>query len=64
MTASANKLDINTASATELENLPGVGPVLAERIVAARPFKSADDLRNVKGIGSRKKYEQIRAYFN
>jgi competence ComEA-like helix-hairpin-helix protein len=64
MTASANKLDINTASATELENLPGVGPVLAERIVAARPFKSADDLRNVKGIGSGKKYEQIRAYFN
>jgi competence protein ComEA len=63
-TPSANKLDINTASVTELENLPGVGPVTAQNIIAARPFKSADDLRNVKGIGSGKKYEQIRAYFN
>jgi len=63
-TPSANKLDINTASVTELENLPGVGPVTAQSIIAARPFKSADDLRNVKGIGGGKKYEQIRAYFN
>jgi competence ComEA-like helix-hairpin-helix protein len=57
------KLDVNTASEAELENLPGVGPVLAERIIAARPFKSADDLRNVKGIGD-KKYEKLRPLFN
>ncbi len=57
------KLDVNAASAQELDALPGIGPVLAERIVAARPFKSADDLRRVKGIGA-KKYEKIRPFFN
>jgi competence protein ComEA len=61
--AGANKLDINTASEAEIEDLPGIGPVMAERIIAARPFKSADDLRNVKGIGD-KKYEKLRPYFN
>jgi competence ComEA-like helix-hairpin-helix protein len=61
--STGNKLDINTASQAELENLPGVGPVMAERIIEARPFKSADDLRNVKGIGD-KKYEKLRPYFN
>ena len=59
----AGKLDINTASSAELENLPGIGPVLAERIIAARPFKSADDLRKVKGIGDAR-YEKLRPYFN
>lgn len=57
------KLDVNTASPAELENIRGIGPALAERIIAARPFKSADDLQKVKGIGSSKKYEQIRPYF-
>ena len=57
------KLDINTASAAELENVPGIGPVLTQRITAARPFKSADDLQKVKGIGSGKKYEQLRPFF-
>jgi competence protein ComEA len=56
-------LDINTASEAEIEDLPGIGPVVAQRIIAARPFKSADDLRNVKGIGD-KKYEKLRPYFN
>ena len=58
----ATKLDVNTASLAELENVKGVGPVMAQRIIDARPFKSADELRNVKGIGS-KKYEQIRPFF-
>jgi competence protein ComEA len=44
-------LDINRASAGELMQLPGVGPTLSARIVAARPFASVDDLRRVKGIG-------------
>ena len=61
--AAGTKLDINTASEAELENLAGVGPVLAGRIIAARPFKSADDLHNVKGVGD-KKYEKLRPYFN
>jgi competence ComEA-like helix-hairpin-helix protein len=48
---------INRARAEELELLPGVGPSLAKRIVAARseggPFRSAADLARVKGVGKR-----------
>jgi competence protein ComEA len=58
------KLDVNTASLTELENVPGIGPSIAERIIEARPFKSADDLQRVKGIGAGKRYEKIRPFFN
>jgi len=58
------KLDVNTASQTELENVPGIGPSIAERIIEARPFKSADDLQRVKGIGAGKRYEKIRPFFN
>jgi len=56
------KLDVNTASQAELENVSGIGPVKAARIIEARPFKSADDLRNIKGIGD-KLYAKIRPYF-
>jgi len=45
------KVDINTATKAELETLPGVGPATANEIIAARPFKSVADLKNVKGIG-------------
>jgi DNA uptake protein ComE-like DNA-binding protein len=58
------KLDVNTASLAELENVPGIGPSIAERITEARPFKSADDLQRVKGIGPGKRYEKIRPFFN
>ena len=58
----AGKIDINTATEKELRTIPGVGPVTARRIIEARPFRSADDLRKVNGIGD-KKYEAIRAYF-
>lgn len=51
------KLDLNQATAADLEELPGVGPVLAERIVAWReqngPFASVGQLREVSGIGER-----------
>jgi competence ComEA-like helix-hairpin-helix protein len=57
------KLDINTATEKELRAVPGIGPVLMQRIIAARPFRSADDLKKVNGIGE-KNYEKIRPYFN
>jgi DNA uptake protein ComE-like DNA-binding protein len=57
------KFDVNSATEEQLETIPGVGPTLAERIIAARPFKSADDLRSVKGIGDAK-YAKIRPYFD
>jgi competence protein ComEA len=56
------RIDINTATEKELRMIPGVGPVMAARIVAARPFRSADDLKKVNGIGD-KKYAKIRPYF-
>ena len=56
------KLDINTASIEALQNVPGVGPATAKRIIAARPLKSADELSKVKGIGEAK-YKELRPYF-
>ena len=56
------KIDINTATEKELTTVPGIGHVMAARIIAARPFRSADDLKRVSGIGE-KKYAQIRPYF-
>lgn len=50
-------VNINTASESELDSLPGVGPAMAKRIVAERersPFSSVDDLLRVKGIGPAK----------
>ena len=49
-----DRVDLNTASMTELQKLPGVGPVAAGRIVAARPFGSVDDLQRVAGFGPAK----------
>jgi len=55
-------IDINTATEKELTTVPGIGHVMAARIIAARPFRSADDLKKVSGIGDRK-YAQSRPYF-
>ena len=55
-------LDLNTATEKELQSIKGIGPVLAGRIIAGRPYKTVDDLLKVKGIGS-KKLEKIRPYF-
>jgi competence ComEA-like helix-hairpin-helix protein len=56
------RIDINTATEKELKMIPGVGQVMASRIIAARPFRSADDLKKVSGIGD-KKFAKIRPYF-
>ncbi len=56
-------LNLNTADAESLQALPGIGPALAERIVAYRwehgPFQSVEDLLQVPGIGP-KRWERIR----
>ncbi|HEX8858914.1 MAG TPA: ComEA family DNA-binding protein, partial [Actinomycetes bacterium] len=50
-------IDLNTATAEQLDTLPGVGEVTANQIIAYRsehPFRSVDDLRQVPGIGDRR----------
>jgi competence protein ComEA len=57
-------IDINAADSAELVRIPGVGPVTAQSILAARadrPFASVDDLDRVRGIGP-KTLEKIRPY--
>lgn len=54
-TAGSGAVDLNAAGVAELEGLPGVGPVLAARIVEHRerhgPFRAVEDLQDVPGIG-------------
>ena len=55
--ATAPAVNVNTASATDLQKLPGVGPAMAARIIEYRDknggFKKLEDLMNVKGIGEK-----------
>ena len=63
--AAARQVDINTASAAELERLPELGPGLAQRIVEYRSqhrrFERVEDLMHVRGIGP-KKYKALESY--
>ncbi len=56
-TAAFAKVNINTATAQELTALPGIGPAKAEAIIKHReangPFKTVDELNDVKGIGNK-----------
>ena len=61
-TPELGRIDVNTATEKELRSVPGIGPVMAARIIAARPFRSAGDLKKVNGIGD-KNYAKIRPYF-
>jgi competence protein ComEA len=49
-TAAGQKVDINTAAKDDLDALPGIGPVKAQAIIEARPFKTIEDVMKVKGI--------------
>lgn len=57
-TGAAAKVDLNTATAEQLDTLPGIGPSTAAKIIADRtsngPFRTVDDLMRVPGIGSSK----------
>ena len=59
------QLSLNSVSVVDLCDLPGIGPVLAERIVKYReqkgPFQSLEELKEVKGIGD-KLYSRVSPY--
>lgn len=61
----SDKIDLNTATVEQLDELPGVGPSKAKEIIKYREknsgFESIEDLQNVKGIGP-KIFEKLRPY--
>jgi comEA protein len=62
-TASKTRININTASASELESLPRIGPKVAQRIVDFRTkngnFKKVEEIMKIQGIGE-KVFDQIK----
>ena len=62
-----NKININKATQTELETIPGVGPSTALKIIEYRNkngnFSSIEDIKNISGIGD-KKFENIKNYIS
>ena len=65
LAASPNAININTATAAELERIPHIGPKTAENIVQVRtdngPFRRAEHLMQVRGV-SEKRFIEIRPY--
>jgi competence protein ComEA len=63
----AGKVNLNTATVAQLEELPGIGPALAARIVEHRQkngaFKSVEDVMAVKGIGE-KNFSKIQGFLS
>ncbi len=53
MVERAARVSLNRAALSQLEALPGVGPTLARRIVAHRPYLRVEDLKRVPGIGEK-----------
>jgi competence protein ComEA len=57
MPAAKATINLNTATAEQLQSLPGIGPKTAERVLEYRqkngPFKKIEELMNVKGIGEK-----------
>ena len=58
-------VNINTATQTELEELPGIGPSIANKIIQYRntngKFKTIEDIKNITGIGD-SKFEKIKDF--
>src|SRR5579862_3546988 len=61
----AHPIDINSASSAQLQEVPGIGPATADKILQMRKsygaFKSVDDLTAIRGIGP-KRLEKMRKY--
>lgn len=61
----ARPVNLNTATSLELQQVPGIGPATAEKILQMRksygPFKSVDDLLAIRGLGA-KRLEKMRKY--
>jgi len=61
----AAPINLNTATSDELQLVPGIGPVTAEKILQIRksygPFKSVDDLLAIRGLGA-KRLDKMRKY--
>ncbi len=61
----SHPINLNTASADQLEEVPGIGPATAQKILDTRKsygaFKSIDDLLSIKGIGQ-KRLDKMRKY--
>lgn len=53
------KININTASQSQLETLSGIGPVYARKIIEGRPYKTIEEIQKVSGIGP-KTFEKIK----
>ena len=58
---SAPKVDLNSASREQLTKLPGISEAAADKIIAARPLKSKDELV-AKGIVTKSEYSKISAH--
>jgi competence protein ComEA len=59
VSTSGNQININTASTSELDKLPGVGPVTADKIIDGRPYASIDELLTKKAV-TKSVFEKIK----
>lgn len=59
--STTNPMDLNTATSKQLQQINHIGPVIAAKIIAARPYQSVQDLLKIPGIGP-KTLEAIAPY--